>query len=173
MLHKNAECASYLRMLSVESSTVTYSPGPMMVYALTLNVTAVLGGKFVSEWFVSDVLVQINNSMRLEQTSYWIITPFASNGDFHDSVKFVNVAFTLRSNTSPGTYKLMIVEVHKFILSIFYSKFAYTHHLAVSSLWVLDHYCMVQYLHHWLLPLAQSSQWMESVQSMHSWSPLL
>ena len=57
-------------MLSVESSTVTYSPGPMMVYALTLNVTTVLGGMFVSVWFVSDVLVQINILLKLEQTSY-------------------------------------------------------------------------------------------------------
>ena len=37
----------YVRMLSVESSTVTYSPGPMMVYALTLNVATVSGGKSV------------------------------------------------------------------------------------------------------------------------------
>ena len=57
-------------MLSVESSTVTYSPGPMMVYALTLNVTTVLGGIFVSVWFMSDVLVQINILLKLEQTSY-------------------------------------------------------------------------------------------------------
>ena len=61
---------NYLRMLSVDSSTVTYSPGPMMVYALTLNATSVSGGKFVSEWLVSDVLVQIKDSLRLEQTSY-------------------------------------------------------------------------------------------------------
>ena len=57
-------------MLSVESSTVTYSPGPTMVYALTLNVTSELGGMFVSVWFVSDVLVQINILLKLEQTSY-------------------------------------------------------------------------------------------------------
>ena len=70
-MHVTQNVRLYLRMLSVESSTVTYSPGPMMVYALTLNVTTVLGGMFVSVWFVSDVLVQINILLKLEQTSYW------------------------------------------------------------------------------------------------------
>ena len=61
---------NYLRMLSVDSSAVTYSPDPMMVYALTLNVTSVSGGKSVSVWFVCDVLVQIKVLQWLKQTSY-------------------------------------------------------------------------------------------------------
>ena len=112
MLHKNAECASYLRMLSVDSSTVTYSPGPMMVYALTLNVTAVSGGKYVSVRFVSDVLVQVKVSLKLEQTSYTVTTPFISNGGLHDNMKFVNAAFIFRSNTAPGTNKLITQKMH-------------------------------------------------------------
>ena len=90
-------------MLSVDFSTVTPSPGPMMVYALTVNVTAVLGGKYVSVWFVSDVLVQVKLLLKLEQTSYTVTTPFISNGGLHDNIKFVNVAFIFRSNTAPGT----------------------------------------------------------------------
>ena len=35
----------------------TASPGPMMVYALTLNVTTVLGGRSLSVCCVADVLV--------------------------------------------------------------------------------------------------------------------
>ena len=57
-------------MLSVESSAVTYSPGPMMVYALTLNVTTVLGGQSLKVCCVADVLVQINSLLMLEHTSY-------------------------------------------------------------------------------------------------------
>ena len=83
-------------MLSVESSTDTYSPGPMVVYALTLKVTSVSGGKFISVWFVTEVLVQINFLLMLKQTSYSMITPFDSNGGLHDKLKFVNVAFTIR-----------------------------------------------------------------------------
>ena len=101
---------NYLRMLSVDCSTVTYSPGPMIVYALTLNATSVSGGKFVSVWFVSGVLVQIKNLLRLEQTSYSMINPFDSNGGLHDSVKFVNVEFIVRLNTSPGTFKLICTK---------------------------------------------------------------
>ena len=52
-----------LRTLSVKSSTVTFSPGPMMVYALTAIETKVSGGMFISMWFVADVLVQLNNSL--------------------------------------------------------------------------------------------------------------
>ena len=90
-------------MLSVESSTVTYSPGPMMVYALTLNITTVSGGKSVSVWLVSDVLKQIRGLLRLKQTSYSITTPFNSDGGLHDRVNFVKVVFIVRSNTVPGT----------------------------------------------------------------------
>ena len=96
-------------MLSVESSTNTYSPGPMMVYALTLKITSVSGGKFVSVWFVHDVLVQINFLLMLEQTSYSVITPFDSNGGLHDNLKPVNVEFTVSSNTSPGTWVIATI----------------------------------------------------------------
>ena len=51
-------------------SGVFNSPGPMMVYALTMNVTTVLGGEFVSVWFVSDVLMQVKFVLWIEQTSY-------------------------------------------------------------------------------------------------------
>ena len=61
---------NYLRMLSVESSTVTYSPGPMMVYALTFNEASVSGGMFVRVRFVHDVLKQLKVSLKLRQTSY-------------------------------------------------------------------------------------------------------
>ena len=44
---------------------VTYSPGPMMVYALTLNVTTELGGRSLSVWCVSDVLILILSSTTL------------------------------------------------------------------------------------------------------------
>ena len=47
----------HLRILSVDACPVTYTPGPMMVYALTLNVTTVLGGRSLSVCCVVDVLV--------------------------------------------------------------------------------------------------------------------
>ena len=119
----------YLRIPSVDSLTVTYSPGPMMVYALTLNVASVSGEKFISVWFVSDVLVHIKVSLMLEQTSYSIITPFISNGGPHDSIKFVNVVFIVRSNTAPGT----LVTSSIYFKSILKAKLYYTYHPAVSS----------------------------------------
>ena len=76
------------RTLSVKPATVTFSPGPMMVYAVTAIETKVSGGMFISESFVADVLVQISISLS-EQTSYTIITPFNSSGGLHDSVNSV------------------------------------------------------------------------------------
>ena len=46
-----------LRIFPVLASAVTLSPGPMMVYAVTLNVTTVLGLKPFSVCCVADVLV--------------------------------------------------------------------------------------------------------------------
>ena len=79
------------RTLSVKSATVTFSPGPMMVYAVTAIETKVSGGMFISVSFVADVLVQLNISLSelSEQTSYTIITPFNSSGGLHDSVNSV------------------------------------------------------------------------------------
>ena len=59
------------RTLSVEFSTVTFSPGPMIVYALTAIEREVSGAMFISVWFVVDVLVQLNISLSelSEQTS--------------------------------------------------------------------------------------------------------
>ena len=59
------------RILSVKFSTITFSPGPIMVYALTAIETEVSGGILISAWFVADVLVQINISLPelSEQTS--------------------------------------------------------------------------------------------------------
>ena len=52
MLHNN-RC---LRIISVDALSVMFSPGPMMVYALTLNTTTVLGGRSLSVCCVADVL---------------------------------------------------------------------------------------------------------------------
>ena len=43
----------------------TDSPGPMIVYALTLYSTAVLGGRSLSVSCVADVLVQFNTPVLL------------------------------------------------------------------------------------------------------------
>ena len=53
------------RMSVVDVLFDTASPGPMMVYALTLNVTTVLGGRSRSVCCVADVLVQFNTPLML------------------------------------------------------------------------------------------------------------
>ena len=47
----------HLRISVVDSMFETASPGPMIVYALTLYSTAVLGGRSLSVSCVADVLV--------------------------------------------------------------------------------------------------------------------
>ena len=47
----------HLRISVVDSMFETASPGPMMVYALTLYSTVVLGGRSLSVSCVADVLV--------------------------------------------------------------------------------------------------------------------
>ena len=44
-------------LIAVDACPVTFSPGPMIVYALTLNVITVLGGRSLSMSCVADVLV--------------------------------------------------------------------------------------------------------------------
>ena len=44
-------------LLLVDALFDTASPGPMMVYALTLNITTVLGGRSLNVCCVADVLV--------------------------------------------------------------------------------------------------------------------
>ena len=46
----------YSRTLVVDVCIVTFSPGPMMVYALTLNTTEELGVRSLSVCCVADVL---------------------------------------------------------------------------------------------------------------------
>ena len=46
----------YSRTVVVDVCIVTFSPGPMMVYALTLNTTKVLGVRSLSVCCVADVL---------------------------------------------------------------------------------------------------------------------
>ena len=45
------------QIFSVDALPTVASPGPMMVYALTLNVIIVLGGRYLSVCCVADVLV--------------------------------------------------------------------------------------------------------------------
>ena len=48
---------NHSRISVVDVFSITVSPGPMMVYALTLNVIIVLGGRYLSVCCVADVLV--------------------------------------------------------------------------------------------------------------------
>ena len=49
----------YLSRISVVDALIdTAFPGPMMVFALTLNVTTVLGGRSISVYCVADVLME-------------------------------------------------------------------------------------------------------------------
>ena len=52
-----AKYSYYSRIIPVLASAVTLSPGPMMVYAVTLNLTTVLGLKPFNVYRVADVLV--------------------------------------------------------------------------------------------------------------------
>ena len=60
----NTQIYFHFKQFSIHSRTsvvdtvfIVDSPGPMMVYALTLNVIIVLGGRYLSVCCVADVLV--------------------------------------------------------------------------------------------------------------------
>ena len=74
-----------LRIFPVLASAVTLSPGPMMVYAVTLNVATVLGLKPFSVCCVADVLVLSNPCPVLYPIWYATMRPLGSEGEIHES----------------------------------------------------------------------------------------
>ena len=89
---------------SVVACPVTYSPGPMMVYALTLNVNVVLGGRYVSvSDMVVELIVEFDVPLPLNRSSYTMITPFVTEGGLHETVSCVTVLVADRLDTGPGT----------------------------------------------------------------------
>ena len=83
---------------------VTYSPGPMMVYALTLNVNVVLGGRCLSvSGVVVELIVEFDVPLPLNRSSYTMITPFDTNGGLHETVSCVTAVVADRLDTGPGT----------------------------------------------------------------------
>ena len=94
----------YLRTIAaVDACPVTISPDPMMVYALTLNVATVLGGRSLSVCCVADVLVQLNTPLLLVHTSYAMMTPFGSEGGVHETVTDILSEVADKPDTGPGT----------------------------------------------------------------------
>ena len=89
---------------SVVACPVTYSPGPMMVYALTLNVNVVLGGRALSvSAVVVELTVEFNVPLPLNRSSYTMITPFGTDGGLHETVSCVTAVVADRPDTGPGT----------------------------------------------------------------------
>ena len=76
----------------------------MMVYALTLNVNTVLGGRCVSN---SRVVVELIDEfvvpLPLNRSSYTMITPFGTEGGLHETVSCVTAVVADRLDTGPGT----------------------------------------------------------------------
>ena len=76
----------------------------MMVYALTLNVNVVLGGSCVS---VSGMVVELTDEfvvpLPLNKSSYTMITPFGTDGGFHETKSCVTAVVADRLDTGPGT----------------------------------------------------------------------
>ena len=81
----------------------------MMVYALTLNVTTVLGGRSLSVCCVADVLTVVvdelhkHTSLKLKRSSYTMISPLGSEGGLHETVSCVTAVVADRLDTGPGT----------------------------------------------------------------------
>ena len=88
----------------------SYSPGPMMVCAQTLNVKNVFGGRPLSMCCVADVLTDAVDELhkhfsllKLKRSSYTMITPLGSEGGFHERVSCVIAGVADRLDTGPGT----------------------------------------------------------------------
>ena len=75
----------------------------MMVYALTLNVTAVLGGRFLSVCCVADMLIHLCMLMTLEQISFVMMTPLGSKGGTHKTSICTTSGKADRLYIGPGT----------------------------------------------------------------------
>ena len=66
---------------------VTFGPGPIIVYALTLNVMLVFGGRSLIVCCVADVKFDIPLlALLMECTPYLTMTPLGSDGGFQNMV---------------------------------------------------------------------------------------
>ena len=98
----------------------------MMVYALILYVTTVLGERSLSVSCVADVLVKLNTPLLLEYTSYAMMTPLGSEGGLHEMVSCTASWVADRSDTGPGT---VVCKMHMYV----YNQHALAHHLVASK----------------------------------------
>ena len=118
-----------------------------MVYALTLNVNVVLGGRCDSiSGMVVELIVEFDVPLPLNRSSYTMITPFGIDGGLHDTVSCVTDVVADRLDTGPGTVK----PCKSFGNTLKLKKktsLDFTHHPEKSPQSVLDH-CMVLYLHY-------------------------
>ena len=101
--------SNYLQLRSVDACPDTSSPGPMMVYALTLNVTIVLGGRSLNTYCLTVVLTIVvdelheHSSLTLNRSSYAMTTPLGSEGELHKRVSCVTAVVADSLDTGPGT----------------------------------------------------------------------
>ena len=76
----------------------------MMVYALTLNVNLVLGGRCDSiSGEVVELIVDFDVPLPLNRSSYTMITPFGMDGGLHETLSCVTAVVADRVDTGPGT----------------------------------------------------------------------
>ena len=99
-IFKMRKCNTHSRTLSVDGYSVTYSPGPMMVYALTLNVTTVLvlGGR--GDLSVCAVWLMC---WLLERISYTMMTLLDFEGGVHETVNCTIPEVVCKQDTGLGT----------------------------------------------------------------------
>ena len=85
----------------------------MMVYALTLNVNVVLGGRCVSvSGVVVELIVDFDVPLPLKRSSYTMITPFDTDGGLHETVSCVTAEVADRQDTGPGTVRTTMHACH-------------------------------------------------------------
>ena len=81
----------------------------MMVYALTLNVTIVLGGRSLNMYCLTVVLTVVvdelheHSSLTLNRSLYAMITPLGSEGELHKRVSCITAVVADSLDTGPGT----------------------------------------------------------------------